>query len=510
MQASPNILFVTADQWGARDLACYGNALVQTPNLDALAQRGRRYERCYATCPMCAPNRATWLTGRSPVVHGVVTNNYCLQSDPPTFPRLLQRAGYYTGIVGKLHQTPMQWPHPFSFSYLGFDEAVISEDPKWGPWLRWVEATSPEHFDDALAMCWDFGVAQPQDAEERSRYLRLRKAFRQHRETESSWPTMGASSLPEHCHDSHFISEKSIEFLERSAKARNGQPFFLHVSYVDPHDPYDPPEPWASRWKFRVVPEPIPAGWENDSIAELRLAQAFNGFDRIAHDPEAIRQLRRLYYASVEFLDDEIGRLLQGLESLGLSENTIVVFSTDHGEMLGDHALITKGLSHYDRGIRVPLIVAGPGIQTGVDKRLACTLDFFPSFCDWARIAEEERPPLEGYSFAQAHAGGHTALSVAYGLVRSVITEDAWRYTQYLDSGRQQLFCLADDVEERVDLAADPKQAGRLRALQRMQMHLETRPGRIPQYRNMPVSEGRRWWVSKADFGMRMGPSDMI
>ncbi len=122
-----NIIFITADQLAARWLGCYGSGVDSTPTLDRLAAEGVRFERCYATFPVCAPNRATMLTGRSPVVHGITTNNYVLRTDMPTYAHVLQRQGYRTGGFGKFHQTPMHMPVG-DMAHLGFDESVVSDE----------------------------------------------------------------------------------------------------------------------------------------------------------------------------------------------------------------------------------------------------------------------------------------------------------------------------------------------------------------------------------------------
>ena len=149
-----NIVYITADQLAAGMLGCYGSGVDSTPTLDGLADQGVRFDRCYATSPVCAPNRATMLTGRSPVIHGIITNNYALATDMPTYAHVLQAFGYRTGGFGKFHQTPMHVPVPENVAFLGFDESMVSEDPKWGPWLDWVKAKHPEHYEAAIALAW--------------------------------------------------------------------------------------------------------------------------------------------------------------------------------------------------------------------------------------------------------------------------------------------------------------------------------------------------------------------
>ena len=146
-----------ADQLAAAFLRCYGGQVDSTPTLDRLAVEGVRFDRCYATHPVCAPNRATILTGRSSSVHGIISNNYTLATDNTTYAQVLRAHGYRTGGFGKFHQTPMHVPVPDSLDYLGFDESLVTEDPKW-PWLDWVQMEHLEYHEQALAMCWNWAT----------------------------------------------------------------------------------------------------------------------------------------------------------------------------------------------------------------------------------------------------------------------------------------------------------------------------------------------------------------
>ncbi|MCL5270546.1 MAG: sulfatase-like hydrolase/transferase, partial [bacterium] len=152
MAKRPNIIL--ADQLAASFVGCYGSGVNSTPTLDRLAAEGVRFDRAYAHVPVCAPNRATILTGRSQEIHGVVTNNLNLVHDGPTYADVLQREGYRTGSFGKFHLSPMMYPLPRNFNFLGFDESVPSEDPRLGPWIDWIEREHPEAYEQALATCW--------------------------------------------------------------------------------------------------------------------------------------------------------------------------------------------------------------------------------------------------------------------------------------------------------------------------------------------------------------------
>jgi arylsulfatase A-like enzyme len=309
---------------------------------------------------------------------------------------------------------------------------------------------------------------------------------------------MFTSPLPPEIHDTTYITDLGLGFMERHLDAHGGKPFFCTVSYVDPHDPYDPPEPYASMFDPADMPEALPAEWEADEIETLRRSQQrFHGFDKVFQRPELIRKLRALYHGSLRLIDDQVARLVRFLEDRGILDETIVVFTTDHGEMLGDHGLITKGVKHYDAGIRCPLVAAGGGVARGTTDRLTSTLDFFPTFCDWAEVDSGLRPPLEGRSFAPVVSGEADPdpwreVSVAVGGAASVVTDDRWRLTRFPEEGKGQMFDLSGDPDERANLYADPAHAAKRQELLERLVAVGARAHGIPQFRNMPVIDGAK------------------
>ncbi|MHB1357234.1 MAG: sulfatase family protein [Anaerolineae bacterium] len=495
-QTSPNIVFICADQLAAAFVGCYGSNVPSTPTLDRLAGEGVRFDRCYATSPVCAPNRATFLTGRSPCVHGIITNNYALATDNPTYARVLQAHGYRTGGFGKFHQTPMHCPVPRNVAFLGFDESVVTEDPKWGPWIDWVARVYPEHLPTALAMAWGW-PNHPKPAQA-ALSAKLRREILNPIQATSAWPSMYPSPLPAEVHDSTFITNLGLDFIRRHLDQHGDQPFFCHISYVDPHDPYDPPAPYATMFHPEDMPNPLPAEWLEQGCATLRAAQKeFPHFEEVYSQPEVMRTLRALYHGSLRFVDDQVARVVSLLEERGLRENTLLVFTTDHGDMLGDHGLITKGVKPYDTSIRCPLIVSGGGVVPGVVDRLTCTLDFYPTFCDWAGVGADSRPPLEGKSFAgdcagQAEVVPWSEVEVACGQMESVITADGWRLTRFLDEGAGQMFDLRNDPGEQRNLYADPTCSAKRQELLERLVAAMSRPRLVPQYRNMPLVDGKK------------------
>ena len=509
-----NIVFIMADQLGAASLQAYGSEVDSTPTLARLADAGVRFDRCYATCPVCAPNRATILTGRSPTVHGLIRNNYALRSDMPTYAHVLRAHGYRTGGFGKFHQSPMPLPPPTDLTALGFDESADSEDVKWGPWLDWIEREHPEHFETALGLCWSPGQRVP--ASQRRHLVRWEEARRRILDIRaaSEWSSMYASPLPAELHDTTFITNRGLDFMTRHRRDYPDRPFFCHISYVDPHDPYDPPAPYDRLFDPADMPAPLPAEWREQGPHCLEACGADLNFADIADKPDVVRRLRALYHGSLKYMDDQIARIADFLTEQDLWADTILVFTTDHGEMLGDHGLITKGCKHYDAGIRCPLIVHGGGLAPAVDDRLTCSLDFFPTFADWAGIELSELPPLEGRSFAACDEPRESdewpEVAVAFGEAESIITADRWRLTRFVESGEAQMFDLRSDPHEQRNLADDPAHAARRTELLERLLCAATRPHRVPHYRNMSSIDGRRWYGGDSSLKLTAGSREYL
>ena len=498
-EALPNIIFIMVDQLGAATLNSYGGGVSSTPTLDGWAEEGTRFTRCYASVAVCAPNRATILTGRSLVAHGLTANNLHLDPNTPTYAHALKKAGYRLGGFGKFHQTSMALPLPADMNFLGFDESVPTEDPRLGPWLEWVAEAYPEYYEVALATCWPMPYLSESKRQQRQ------KAFDKHlkplREA-SPWNLMYPSPLPPEVQQTTWITNLGLDFIERHRLEHPDKPFFCHLSYVDPHDPYDPPEPYAHRFDVGDMPDPLPANWLERAPDALLKKRAFAGFEHIANDSAAIRQLRAYFHGSLKFLDDQFARLEQFLRNAHLSETTLIVFTSDHGELLGDHQLITKGVAHYDAGVRCPLIVRGPSItKGGVSERLTCSLDFFPTFCDWAGLGR--RPPLEGKSFA-AEAQGESrqdtwdAVTIqsdhcpdVHSSVQSIVTADNWRLTIFDETTYGELFDLTHDPDEAHNLFFDMDASFIKQNLLQRCVQAFMRPAQVQQYRNLPRQEGK-------------------
>jgi len=254
------------------------------------------------------------------------------------------------------------------------------------------------------------------------------------------------------------------------------------------------------------VTDPLPAEWLEQGFQTLDRAQReLAGFHAVCHDLQAMRQTRAFYHGSLRLMDDQIARVVAFLKDRGVWENTILVFTTDHGDMLGDHALITKGVKPYDTGIRVPLIVAGRGVSAEDTDRLTCTLDFYPTFCDWAGVPTGNGPPVEGRSIAAVCTGDDDAdpwpeVLVSFGGVQTVISDDGWRLTRFPEDDKGQLFNLITDPGEQHNLYDDPAYVAIRQRLLEQLVRAMGRPGQVPHYRTMPVYEGTKRIPVRAEF----------
>ncbi|NLC56570.1 MAG: sulfatase-like hydrolase/transferase [Armatimonadetes bacterium] len=456
-----NVVLILADQLSA----CWlegAAAACPTPHLDGLARRGMRFHRHIVHNPVCMPSRASLFTGRSSRVHGVLMNGYELGSDCPTFPQVLQRAGVHTAGFGKFHlQCHHRSAHNDVRQY-GFDVAEVTEDIRAGDWLDWVARAHPDCYEQALATVWPVPCLRQYGPERINLLPRVQAARTQH-PPQAVAPLTWSSVVPEHCCQTRWIGDRACAYLQSAA-----EPFFLTVSFVDPHDPYDPPASYLRRVDAAQVPAPIPPTWPEDPrspalFRRVSIRELFAGLDEAAW-----RQIRAHYLASVAFIDDQVGRVLATLTARGLDDRTVVLFTSDHGDMLGDHGLPFKGAWHYDACIRTPLLAAGPGIVPGECPALIESLDLFPTVLELAGVTC--KTPVEGRSLvpwlrgeppADWRDAAYTESYASYsdrgldGWARTLRTAE-WRYTLFAAGGGEQLFHLAEDPQERVNRAGDP------------------------------------------------------
>jgi arylsulfatase A-like enzyme len=337
---TPNILFLCTDQQRFDTLGCYGNPHIRTPNLDRLAAEGALFEQCYVQSPVCAPSRASVLTGRYLHSHGLWANGVPIPPHEELFPQALLDAGYDTGLIGKLHLSGAEGgrtePRQECFRLYEWSHDPFHGSPD-NAYHRWLRENFPETH-AALAA----------------------NRFK------------GAMSLPADRHYSRWVSETAAHYL-RDAGNRD-QPFFLWVNWFDPHHPFDVSPEYSGLYDPDALPAPLTRPDELANKPPIQTEASLRTYAGV--DPgfpdyttREIQEMVAAYYGKITQVDDEAGRVLAALDAAGLRDDTLVIFSSDHGDVLGDHRLLLKGPMMYESLVHVPLMMRWPGaIPAGTRK----------------------------------------------------------------------------------------------------------------------------------------------
>jgi len=470
----PNILLFCVDQMQAACMGCAGHPLVETPNLDALAEDGVLFSRAYVNNPVCMPSRATIFTGRTPRDHGLLTNGCKLPHHVPTLPQALADAGYVTHSVGKLHLQPAlglatcddatswegraYWDEPTATlpsPYYGFQSADFTGGHVshiFGDYRHWLDKQDP-----AL-----HGYFQP-----RAAYHQQGRGFR--------------IDLPEELHYNQWIADRTCDFVSRQRDADH--PFFAWCSFPDPHFPFAACRPWSERYDPADVP--LPPTWDDatDLTAALAETRANTKFADAPSEPE-LREITAQTLGMISHVDQCIGQVIRTLKDNGQWDRTVVAFISDHGEYLGDHALLTKGTFPYESLWRVPMIWRAPGGSTGGshDSGVVSLLDVAPTVADFAGLARDwhetqsagqaPRPGLAGRSL-RARIEQDEPLSDTSALVeydedfhagtplirqRGLVT-DRYKLVTWAGQAEGLLFDLQEDPHETRNLWSDADRA---------------------------------------------------
>lgn len=420
MSERPNFVLFITDQHRADYLSCYGHPVLKTPHVDSIAARGVSFDRFYVATPVCMPNRATLMTGRMPSVHGVRSNGMPLSLRANTFVDALRAGGYATALIGKSHLQNftgfgpiLKRPPPRERDRALADEFAEALKPvnDEGPYdqelpSRWSAGRDftmqlPFYGFEHVDLCTDHGdrvgghyyvwlKAQRPDADA----LRDPKNQVPH---DYACPQAIRTAVPEELYPTRYVAEKACAWLDRRTTARQDKPFFLMVSFPDPHHPFTPPGRYWSMYRpddmalppsFDHGNRPLarPVAWALEQRA--RGAAELAGQAAFAVDEREAREAMALSCGMIAMIDDCVGMVLARLAASGLADDTVVIFTTDHGDYLGDHRLLLKGPAHYDGVTHVPFIWAEPGRRPARrSDGLSGTLDIAPTILDRARIA---------------------------------------------------------------------------------------------------------------------------
>ncbi len=449
----PNLLLITTDQQRGDCLGCAGHPAVETPYLDELAQRGAWFPHAYTAVPSCTPARAGVLTGMDQWNHGrlVMTGADPLEY-PATLPGELAAAGYHTQGVGKMHFAPQR--RLYGFHHLTLDESSRRDPGFLSDYQRFFYAHKDGPYD-----------------------------YRDHSVDWNSWMAR-PTHLPEHLHPTHWTAGEGIRFLETRDPTR---PFFLWLSFARPHSPYDAPQPY---WDLYIDHPDIPAPYIGDWAARYDRPIADVNAPRTRRTPREIRRARAGYYGNITFIDHQIGRVLYEYRKRDPEgfRNTLIIFHSDHGDMMGDHHHWRKTYA-YEGSARVPFIVAWPeGWQLPQGQTVEAPVelrDIMPTLLEAAGAdipasvdGRSMLPLLRGTTdeWREFVQGEHTqCYDHEHGM--QYATDGREKYIWFHHTGAEQFFDLSRDPGECVDLAADPASAERVALWRRRLADINERRG---------------------------------
>jgi arylsulfatase A-like enzyme len=412
----PNFLVIITDQQRGDALGCAwpawreGRNVLQTPHLERLAAAGVRFTRAYVNNPLCMPSRSTLLTGLTPRGHGVRTNGINLHRGIPTIGEALAAVGYRTHSVGKIHTRVFGLPRgvdPQTLDPLDFPES------QW-MWEQGKITHLPEPYYGFQTTEWTgghgFGVYGDYTAWLRREHpaaldLLSRAAARP---AASGAEQSFCMAIPPELHYNTWVADRTIAFLESAA--REERPFMVWASFPDPHHPFCTPEPWYSMYDRDVVPLPVRRPGELDDLAPFfrevyERGLPLSGRRAATKIPDAqLREIIAITYGMISFVDEQVGRILDALDRLGLANSTVVLFTSDHGDLLGDHWLMNKGPFHFEGLLNVPCIWRWPGrFPAGrVSEALVSHLDIAPTILALAGVPVPEGGSLWPAAAAEA------------------------------------------------------------------------------------------------------------
>ncbi len=430
-QKQPNIIFIMTDQQRADALGCMGNDAVISPNIDKIANEGVTFINGYSSVPSCTPARSGLLTGMSPWHHGMLGYGRVARKYKYEMPQMLREAGYYTFGIGKMHWFPQKSLHGFHGTLVD-ESGRVEQDGFVSDYRDWFKINAPDKDPDVTGIGWNEHSA-------------------------------AVYQLDEKLHPTYWTGKTAVELIENYNQEK---PLFLKISFARPHSPYDPPQRFVDMYDGVEIPEPVIGDWCHslDSIHGSKSA-AFGNFG-IEHAVES----KKYYYANITFIDEMVGKIIQALKEKGIYENSIICFTSDHGDMMGDHHHWRKTYA-YEGSANVPFIFKWQAGFKGKLKRGSKLenptelRDFLPTFLDAANadIPEEmdglslfklvENPDSEWRDFIDLEH----ATTYSQDNYWAALTDGTWKYIWFLRTGEEQLFNLKSDPGEITNLSKKNK-----------------------------------------------------
>jgi arylsulfatase A-like enzyme len=502
MRERPNFILFITDQHRADFVGCYGHPVLRTPNIDRIAARGTAFDRFYVASPVCMPNRASLMTGRMPSVHGVRSNGIPLSMNAVTFVELLRDAGYRTALIGKSHlQNFTRWPplikRPAPRENHHEPSAGLAQAVRNDLGESRYEQETPEYWesDDACVQTPFYGFEHvtlvrahgDEGGGDYERWLAERAPNaaatllgpKNRLPHDYSCPQAYRTAIPEELYVTAFIGERACAYLD---EANQAAPFFLMVSFPDPHHPFNPPGKYWDMYKPEQFPVPE-AFLRNDWTPPPLVAAILNeretgkanldGMNTIAVSAREAQEARALTCGMITCIDDAIGRVLDALDRGGQTEDSVLIFTSDHGDHLGDHRLMLKGAEQYRSIVHVPFIWSDPqeSRRRTRSNALASTIDISATVLERARI--EPFSGMQGRSLLPAIEHGAAIRDCAFiqydhqvaspgtnvpPRVHSLI-DQRYRLSVFHGTGWGELYDLIDDPGEFENLWDHPTHA---------------------------------------------------
>ncbi|MCX5661976.1 MAG: sulfatase-like hydrolase/transferase [Planctomycetota bacterium] len=430
----PNLLLIVTDQQRADTIAALGNPVIRTPNLDRLAREGTAFTRAYTPSPVCVAARCSLHYGQYPSRTGCYDNGFPMPTDRPSLADALQAAGYRTHAIGKCHFTPDR--HALrGFASRQTQEELVA-DPERDDYLRELRGGGFAHLTDPHGVRGEmYYVPQP-------------------------------AQMPARLHPTQWIGDQAERFIRGTGGAGATRPWMLQADFIHPHPPFAPPAPWHKLYRGPNMPLPmIPPDAERLWL-HINRVQNFYKYRNRGLDLNLVRQMKAYYYACISFIDLQIGRMLRALESTGQLDRTLVVFTSDHGELLGDYGLFGKRSPHA-AAARVPLLARLPGAFApgGRCAEPASLVDIAPTFVGLAQ--GEVSRGFEGVDLSRLAKGEAPREAVFIQFQRAgeaiyAAIDARWKYVFSAPDARAWLFDREGDPQETRNMVDAPE--GRLEA----------------------------------------------
>ena len=457
----PNILWICTDQQRYDTINALGNKHIRTPNIDRLVATGTAFEHAYCQSPISTPSRGSFLTGMYPsTIHACINGSDHWDEAAPLITKLLADVGYDCGLAGKLHLSsamahePELRPKDDGYRRFWYSHAPHQGIGKGNQYADWLESIGQD-------------------------FKKLKKKF---------------GYIPAQWHQTTWCADRAIEFI----KEKRSRPWLFSVNIYDPHGPFDPPQEYIDRFDIESLPEPLFR--ESDLAAQERLASI--NFQRTARRPTypAAKRTLAKYWAQIELIDENVGRMLDALKQTGQGDNTVVIFTSDHGEMAGDHGLNQKGCRFYEGLVRVPLIISWPGrFKQGIRSHALVELvDIAPTLLDMAGLAipgamqgKSLLPILDGKADPDRHRD--FVRSVFYQVLEgpqsyaTMIRTHEYKLVNYHGHETGELFDLVKDPHEFENQWDNPEYAAvrfdlMKRSFDALAFAVDTGPPRVGRY----------------------------